>query len=194
MRQSSRTNFFGSGHSLLLTLFAYALASLLFSSCRRPFDQTSNVLKIDSLQRLVEQTDATLLLDEDPIGRRNDSMKIKLNTIHERYKDTTNAELNAAIVKYDGIHKSYEDFLKNYPLMEFDLEKHKKTVSEFKDKAISAKMTQDEFDKTYAAEKAFLSTLLEKAKTMTYNTTAIDKDYHRNDPVITKLYHELSKK
>jgi hypothetical protein len=29
---------------------------------------------------------------------------------------------------------------------------------------------------------------------MTYNTTAIDKDYHRNDPVITKLYHELSKK
>jgi hypothetical protein len=167
---------------------------LFNSSCHRPFDNTNNTLKIDTLQNMVAEIDNTLILSEDSIARRNDSMKIKLNLIQTAYKDTTNGEIRAAIIRYNGIHNNYEDFLKNYPVMEFDEDRHKKTVQDIKEKVLGREITQEEFDRVYTPEKLSLEKLLGKAKTMTYNIYAVEEDFHRNDPVVTKLYHELGGK
>jgi hypothetical protein len=167
---------------------------MFFNSCRRPFDNKSNVMKVDTLQNLVAEIDNTLILSEDSVARRNDSMRIKLNLIHSAYKDTTDGEMKAAIIRYEGIQKTYDDFLKNYPVMEFDEDRHKKSVQDMKTKVLEEKISQEDFDKFYQEEKLFLQILLQKARTMTYNTSAIEEDYHRNDPTVTRLYHRLGKK
>jgi len=168
------------------------VSGFLYSSCQRPFDNSANLLKIDTLQHLVNTIDQTLVLDEDAFKTRNDSMLIKLNKIHAAHKDSTaDGEIKSAIIRYDGIHKNYDDYLKTYPEMEFDCEKHKKTVEDIKQKALTQKISPEEFDQSYETEKSFLETLLQRAKTTTYNTYSIEEDYRRMDPIVTKLYHEI---
>jgi len=179
--------------TLLGTLLMMSF-SFIISSCQRPFDNATVLLKIDTLQQLAKTIDQTLVLDEDAFKTRNDSMIVKLNVVKPQIKDTTNGETKSSIVRYDGIHENYEDFLKNYPLYEFDCDKHKKIVEDIKQNVLSKKMDQPEFDKTYQSEKSFLESLLAKSKTMTYNTYSIEEDYRRTDPVVTKLYHEFSRK
>src|ERR1017187_3661163 len=103
-------------------------------SCRRPFDNNANVLKIDTLQRLANDIDNTLILDEDVIKLRDDSMVIKLNLISSQYKDTSDGVTNEAITRYRGIEKTYQDFLKNYPVMEFDNASYQKSITNNKQK------------------------------------------------------------
>ena len=107
------------------------------------------------------------------------------------YKDTPTSEIGAALIRYNGIHKNYEDFLKNYPLMEFDLDQHKKIVESLKEKVLDRKMDNTTFDAIYLPEKKKLAELLSKARKITYNTISIEEDYRRNDAAVTKLYHDV---
>jgi len=175
---------------VLFSLFI--VSGFLYSSCQRPFDNTANALKADTLQHMVNTIDQTLVLDEDAFKTRNDSMVTKLDKIHTAHKDSTaDGETKSAIIRYNGIHKNYDDYLKAYPIMEFDCDKHKKTVADIKEKVLGQKISQEEFDKNYIAEKALLEDLLKKAKTTTYNTYSIEEDYRRMDPVVTRVYHEI---
>jgi len=167
------------------------LSMALITSCHRPFDNKTNVLKVDTLQRLVNIIDQTLVLNEDTITKRNDSMTIKLSMIRSLYKDTTDGEIKAAIIRYAGIQAIYIDFLKNYPIMEMDEESHKKQVAQIKDQVLAQKISQEAFDKVFSQEKAQLAALNQKAKTITYNTITVEEDYLRNDPTITHLYKKL---
>src|SRR5207253_3195097 len=127
---------------------------LSLPSCTRSLENESNLKKADTLERLVKTIDNLLYLDEDAYQKRKDSMVYNLQIIHAAHKDTISGEIKAAIIRYKGIEKNYEIFLRNYPVMEFDLDKHKKSVKQIKNKVIEKKYSQDEFDKIYTAEKA----------------------------------------
>jgi hypothetical protein len=165
---------------------------VLFStaSCHRPSDNSTNLLKADTLQRLVNLIDETLILDEDHFKARMDSMNIKLKVMRAKYRDTTDGETQSAIVRYSGIEKNYEDFLKTYPVMQFDCDNHKKMIETFKQNIIAQKATQAEIEKFSDSERPLLIVLLDQARTFTRNTYSIEGDYNRTDPIMTKLYHK----
>lgn len=170
----------------------YIIGTMLtMSSCRRPFDDNANVLKIDTIEKLVNYIDETLILDEDVFKLRDDSMLIKLKLVIARYKDTTDGVTVEAITRYRGIEKTYQDFLKNYPVMEFDNAGYLKSINDIKQKVLNKAISQEAFDDYYSTTFPKLTDLLKRAKTMTYNTSTIEHDYDRTDPIVTGLYHKL---
>ena len=175
-----------------IMFIAYLFATL--TSCQRPFDNMANVLKIDTLENRVKEIDNTLILDEDVFKQRDDSMNLKLNLIHSKMKVITDGDTAEAVLRYAGIEKNYADFLKNYPVMEYDESGYQKSVREIKQEVVDKKISQAGFDSFYKTTKPYLDDLLNRAKTMTYNTVSIEKDYIRTDPKVTGLYDKLNSK
>ena len=173
----------------VIMFMAFMIATL--TGCRRPFDNTTNVLKIDTLENRVKEIDNTLILDEDVFKQRDDSMNIKLNTIHAKMPVIRDGDTAEAVLRYAGIEKNYADFLKNYPVMEYDESGYQESVKEMKQKVVDKKISQAEFDGYYKKTKPMVDDLLVRSKTMTYNTVSIEKDYNRTDPKVTGLYDKL---
>ena len=170
-------------------LLAYTLMNL--SACQRPFDNTTNALKIDTLENRVAEIDNTLILDENVFKMRDDSMNQKLTVIHAKMKVINDGDTAEAVLRYEGIEKNYQDFLKNYPVMEYDESGYQKSVSEMKQKVLEQKISQTDFNQYFAITKPSLDDLLKRAKTMTYNTVSIEKDYNRTNPKVTGLFDKL---
>gem|GEM_PF-5761135 len=175
-----------------MMFMAYIATTL--TGCHRPFDNTTNVLKIDTLENTVKEIDNTLILDEDVFKARDDSMNLKLNLIHTKMKVITDGDTAEAVLRYAGIEKNYADFLKNYPVMEYDESGYQASVKAMKQKVVDQKISQSEFDSFYKTTKPRIDNLLNRSKTMTYNTVSIEKDYTRTDPKVTELYDKLMSK
>jgi len=173
-------------------IMCLAYMALTLTGCQRPFDNTANALKIDTLENRVAEIDNTLILDENVFQMRDDSMNQKISLIHDKMKKIEDGDTAEAVLRYEGIEKNYQDFLKNYPVMEYDESGYQKSVSDMKQKALNQKISQTDFDKYYATTKLLIDDLLKRSKTMTYNTVSIEKDYNRTNPKVTGLYEKIN--
>ena len=171
-----------------------AYIAMNLTGCQRPFDNTTNALKIDTLENRVKEIDNTLILDENVFKLRDDSMNHKLSMIHAKMKLINDGDTAEAVLRYEGIENNYQDFLKNYPVLEYDESGYQKSVSEMKQKVLEQKISQADFDKYYSTSKPLIDDLLKRSKTMTYNTVSIEKDYNRTNPKVTGLWDKVKSK
>jgi len=167
------------------------LIIMLSTGCHRPFDNTNNVLKVDSLDQLITGIDNQLILDENVFKQRDDSMVVKLNLIHSKMPQIKDGDTSESVLRYEGIEKNYSQLLKNYPVMEYDQSEYKKSVDAIKQKVLDQKISQTEFDNYYTKTKPLLSDLYKRAKTLTYDNISIEHDYQRTDDVVNALCDKL---
>lgn len=88
-----------------------------------------------------------------------------------------------------GIYKNYQDFLRDYPLAQFDADKAAKEVGRLKKAVIDRQVSQQDFDKEYIREKSALDELNERVKGLAFRTYSEEGDYNRADDIMTKMYH-----
>ncbi len=167
------------------------LIIMLSTGCHRPFDNTNNVLKVDSLEQLITGIDNQLILDENVFKQRDDSMVVKLNLIHSKMPQIKDGDTSESVLRFEGIEKNYSQLLKNYPVMEYDQSEYKKSVDAIKQKVLDQKISQTEFDNYYTKTKPLLSDLYKRAKTLTYDNISIEHDYQRTDDVVNALCDKL---
>ena len=177
--------------SLLVFAGLICLVIILSTGCRRPFDNTNNVLKVDSLEQLITGIDNQLILDENVFKQRDDSMVIKLNLIHSKLPQIKDGDTSESVLRFEGIEKNYAQLLKNYPVMEYDQSAYKKSADAIKKRVVDQKISQTEFDDYYSKTKPLLSDLYKRAKTLTYDNISIEHDYQRTDEVVDALCDKL---
>lgn len=178
---------------LVFAVLVWFMASLTMG-CRRPFDNNNNALKIDSLEQLITGIDDQLILDENVYKQRDDSMLAKLNLIHSRIGNIMDGDTSESVLRFEGIEKNYSELLKNYPVMEYDESAYRKDVNDMKQRVLDQKISQPEFDTYYNKTKPALVDLFKRAKTLTYNNLAIDRDYERTDAVVNAICDKLNSK
>lgn len=173
----------------ILVFILLAGQCLLHESCQRLDDRLS-IQKVDTLDRLVQRIQGTLIIDQDAIKQRRDSMKIKLDNIQMHPQDTIDAEKKSAVLRYTGIFKNYQDFLNDYPIAQYDADKAAEKVTELKKKVIDKQISQADFDREYIADKEMLTKLNDRVKDLAYKTYSAEGDYDRTNDIVTGLYHK----
>lgn len=173
---------------------SFCLSQLMVqTSCQR-LDDKESIARVDTLDRLMQKIQGTLIIDQDAIQKRLDSMKIKMDVVKQHPQDTVDAEKKSAFMRYEGIYKNYQDFLRDYPLAQFDADKAAQQVSELKKKVIEKQVTQQDFDKEYAREKSMLQDLNQRVKGLAFRTYSEEGDYNRADKLMTQMFHAGQKK
>lgn len=168
---------------------AFCFSQLMMQSACQRLDDKGSIARIDTLQGLMQRIQGTLIIDQDAIQKRLDSMKIKMDVVKLHPQDTMDAEKKSAFMRYEGIYKNYQDFLRDYPLAQFDADKAAKDVSRLKKAVIDRQVSQQEFDKEYIREKTRLEELNERVKGLAFRTYSEEGDYNRADNSMTKMFH-----
>jgi hypothetical protein len=175
--------------SPVVILIVICFSQLMMQSGCRRLDNKGSIARIDTLERLMQKIQGTLIIDQDAIQKRLDSMKIKMDVVKQHPADTADAEKKSAFMRYEGIYKNYQDFLRDYPLAQFDADKAAKEVSRLKKAVIDKQVSQQDFDKEYIREKSSLDELNERVKGLAFRTYSEEGDYNRADGMMTKMFH-----
>jgi hypothetical protein len=152
---------------------------------------TLQIQKYDTLNTMMEDLDGALLLDEDAIAKRRDSITDRLQTILKAMPDSGSTDVKFAIVRYAAMRSNYDDVLKNYPVVSFDVDQEKDDLKAFKQAIINKELTDKAFEIRFETEKLKLTSLQQRVKTLNYNTGAIENDYRRNSDILKPVYEKI---
>ena len=163
-----------------------------FSSCDHK-EIKLQVERMDTLEHILGNVGDVLNIDENAVSMRLDTIRMKLNVILKSNPDSNNLELKNAIVKYQGIASIYEEFLKEYPIVDFDADKHARIVKDLRKKVETEKLSESEFNESYQREKGILEAIEKKARDLSYRIYSVEKDYWRSSEKINPVYYKIVK-
>lgn len=149
---------------------------------------------MDTLMRIVKETDDAFLIDEDAIGARFDSMQVRLQILHEALPDSGTLELKNNIVRYAGIMNTYKQFLIDYPVLSFDFEKVKAKAMALEKSVKSKDITESTFKGSYSQVYAQLDRIRKRLKAINYNVFAMEQDYRRTGEALHPIVERIKEK
>jgi hypothetical protein len=173
-------------------LFLFAAGLLLALPACTSQKLAYRLQKMDTLDRIMENLQAVPLVDEDYLRLRNDSISRRLNTILKQMPDSGAADIHFAIVRYAAIRANYQDVLKKYPVLTFDLDQEKSSLADFKKSIIEKKLSDPEFESRFNIHRAHLSELQNRIRDLNYSVAAIENDYRRNSDLLIPIYQKIS--
>lgn len=162
------------------------LSSVAVSSCR-PGQSKETLQKMDSLQSYVDQAGEILIIDEEIIISRNDSIKTWTAYMQKDYTGNVDLELNAMLSKMKGIGKNYKAFVENYPVLKTEHKEHTERIANLKKDVLGGRLSDDEFDRIYIKEKKLLGAHLDKVKEIARSIYLIENDYKRSSRYIDEF-------
>lgn len=168
---------------IILMAFFGAIAA---SSCR-PGQSKETLQKMDTLQNLVNQAGEILIIDENIIKSRNDSIKTWSDYMRTEYTGVVGLELNAMLSKMKGIGKNYRAFVENYPPLKNEHKEHAERIANLKKDLLAGRLSDDDFDEIYIREKQLLGTHLEKVKEIARSIYLLENDYKRSSRYIDEF-------
>jgi hypothetical protein len=172
--------------SLRVIILLAFFGTIAASSCR-PGQSKETLQKMDTLQNFVNQAGEILIIDENIIKSRNDSIKIWSAYMRTEYTGVIDLELNAMLSKMKGIGKNYKAFVENYPPLKHEHEEHIKRIANLKKDVLEGRLSDDDFDKIYINEKQVLGQHLEKVKEIARSIYLIENDYKRSSRYIDEF-------
>jgi hypothetical protein len=174
---------------LLFTIICFQLSP----SCK-PFEKKEDFKKLDTLQSLVNRTSAMMIIDQDVIQHRKDSIDMKLKALHEQLPDSGDAERKDALIRYTAIESNYKQFVEAYPMLEFDFDREKTAFEDLQKKVKGKAISEKEFDEQYRQHYPALETIEKKSKDLIFMIRSTEKDYWRTSAVINPVYEGLLKR
>lgn len=172
------------------------LVFLLANSACRPYDIEGELREVDSLLTLVKEADNTMIIDENAIQNRLDSMSIKekfINQHIEKMNLEVGMEFKSLMTRYEAVMKNYQKFLEDYGLVQFENSALKKQLNAIKDEVAKRKMSKQEFRKIYENEKTKIKKHLSKVKKVVGSVTYIEGMYNRTNKKVSKIYRKMKK-
>jgi hypothetical protein len=176
-------------HSMPVCVLVLSVYFLATSCTSRTM--TVQIQKYDTLNTMMEDLDGALLLDEDAIAKRRDSITDRIQTILHAMPDSGATDVKFAIVRYAAMRASYDDVLKNYPVVSFDVDQEKERLKAFKQSIVNKELADKAFEIRFETERLRLLSLQQRVKTLNYNTGAIENDYRRNSDILKPVYDKI---
>ncbi|MBL6964472.1 MAG: hypothetical protein ISR55_11655 [Bacteroidetes bacterium] len=165
-------------------LYSFILSvSIIFSinsffSCKN-YDLNTEIRQSDSLLAMIEQASQTLIIDNEFIRLRMDSMEKKLSLISKLDSNRMNDEFKLDIIRYRALLNNYRNFEISYEAITYDNQVHKNYCQDLKKKLLDNEITKKEFSMEYILKKGELENHLLRCVKLVKDMTGIEKMYQR---------------
>ena len=163
--------------SILLVLIAVFFFQAL-NSCKN-YDLNEEVRQSDSLISLVNQASQTLIIENEYIRYRIDSMENKLALIASLDTNRMSDEFRNDVLQFKAILRNYKDFMITYEALNYDNQLYKNYCQELRKKLLDHVIKKEEFEQTYIRTKKELHDHLKKSKSLVKNLLGIENMYQR---------------
>lgn len=163
--------------SLLLASFALFFMNSLFS-CKN-YDLNFEVRQSDSLIAIIDQATNALVIDNEYIRLRIDSMGNKLVLVSRLDTNRMSDELRQDILQYRALFKNYKDFITTYEALTYDNKIHSNYSRELKKKLLDNEVSKKDFGAEFKIKKNEMVNHLFNCKKLVKDLIGIEKMYQR---------------
>jgi hypothetical protein len=146
---------------------------------------------VDELQSMVSQSSQILIIEEDMIEKRADSINMKKSFLRRNLKVRLSLELESDLTTLMGIKSNYRRFLKDYPAEVFDNGKHKVRIDNLRKDVAAGKLSEKELDTIFSKEKNILTKHLNEVKATAKSIYLVENQYHRSSHTVNEAFEKL---
>jgi Asp-tRNA(Asn)/Glu-tRNA(Gln) amidotransferase C subunit len=165
------------------------------TACQSSQRQKEQLARVDTLMQLVEQAKATMVVKEDSIEKRKDSIEAVLKYINRHYEgDTAGRSLQMDMTDFKGIEKAYDQFLEYYDVYKFENKAHRKRIQALRKDVVQNNLSPDTFRTLYRDEKELLREHLEEVKDLVGRIAEVEPMYQRRHERLIKLYQAIRRR
>ena len=161
-------------------------------SCRS-YDKKAELKQLDSLEFMINQAAEILVIDENVISKRRDSLLSEVKYINDNLKSQPTEEVEHGLNTALGISSNYEHFLKEYPSEVYDNLEIAKRIAKLRSTYVGGKLTNVEFAKNYKVEKPLISSHFKDVKETANKVIHIENQYYRSSAALKQFCEELRK-
>ena len=129
-----------------------------------------------------------LIIDEQAIKLRIDSMKAKISSLDSNKIKATGDQLKSDLVQYNGLKLRYIDFLDNYAIVEFDNSINSKKLDDLKKKIVDHKINNKSIDTLLNSQEKIIQSHLNQTQEIVKNVFSIEEMYQRLNYRINSIY------
>ncbi len=124
-------------------LFLFFSVLLCFASCQQE-SKKDQIEKANHIALLALQASDVLVIDDQIIQQRIDSIEYRNQLIHKKF-DAINEEIYNALIVCEGIRNNYKKFLSIYPALQFDNEALIRKTQAFHKKVLKSSQKASDF-------------------------------------------------
>ncbi|MFC2114253.1 hypothetical protein ACFLRI_02775 [Bacteroidota bacterium] len=172
------------GYILVLLI---SISSTAFYSCKN-YDLNAEIRQADSLIALVEQASETLVIENEYVRQRIDSMKIKLDFISRLDSNRMNAEFRFDVTRYRALFRNYKDFIIEYEALIYDNEVYHNYCKELKKSLVDKQVSAASFKEIYVVKRNEIKGHLNECKILVKSLVSTENMYQRLNVKIIDFY------
>jgi len=166
---------------LLLVLMAFSILSSILittgSGCKE--DKSPYMVRLDSLDAMLDETSTYLLIDYTTIANRREMIFNQMRYINQFYTDTMSQEFANALSKYKGIRKTYARFEKEYPAAYDEMKSLEQQAADLRESINKNELSKEEFKTYYRKEFADIEFNRNRSRILAENIHSLEPDYQR---------------
>lgn len=168
------------------------LVSLSLSSCQNQ-DMEKKIRKVDSLIADVKEAENTMVIDISAIKARYDTIQRMDSFIENHYNRKPTKQFSTMMNQYKAIESNYKNFIKNYEIVKYENEKHRKRLKDLKKDLVEGNISNSKFKDIYKEEQQIIKEHLKRTKDLVRSITRVEKQYRRTHEKVAKEYRQLKK-
>jgi hypothetical protein len=161
-----------------------------FYACKK-YDNNTEIREVDTLIKWTATAGKMMIIDNDAIQKRADSIKMKLTLIDSSGILISNEQTLYELKEYRAMHLKYTTFLENYAALEFDNSIHNRFLEEFKKQVIDKKISKREVIKTINDKKPLIRKHLDDTKQLIMTIFSIEEMYKQINNKVNIIYEGI---
>lgn len=172
--------------ALIFIFFCFSL------SCKRYF-LVEEIKQTDKLINRLNTVSNLLIIDDEFLRLRADSMKQRLDCISHLDTNRMNDELKYDLVTYRGFYNNYLEFLPAFNSMKYDNQKLLRESKHLRERLINKQLDKKNFDTIFSQLNQSVNSHDSFCRQWINNILYCEKMYNRINPKINRFY-ELYRK
>jgi hypothetical protein len=129
-----------------------------------------------------------LIIDDQSIKLRVDSMKVKISALDSNSINSGGAQLRSDMIQYNGLLLRYIDFLENYSVIEYDNSINAKILDKIKKDIVDHKTDLKSLDSLLNYQEKVIESHLKQTQEIVKNLLSIEEMYQRMNNRINSVY------
>jgi len=171
----------------LILLLTFAISLIVFSNCKQ-YTMNQEIREVDTLMNYLLIAEETLVINENYINERIDSMKIKIAFINHLDTLKMNQELLFDKTSYQALLNNYQKFISAYDVIRYDNIIYKNQIDSLRNHILENKISKQRFHEVYETLKPQIENHVKNSKSIIKTIISTEEMYKRTDRKITDFY------
>jgi hypothetical protein len=179
--------------TVFCSFFLFTIIILFFSSCKK-HDNTFQIRRIDTLISWNNNAQAMLIIDEQAIRQRVDSMKIKIKAFDSNTIRLNGNQLKSDLVLFNGLLLRYNDFLENYSDVVFENSSNSKYLADLKKQILDQHVKNTSLDSILNWQEKIIRSHLYHTREIVEALFSVEEMYQRLNNRINSVYDLINRR